>query len=144
MKRSPVPLLGLIAIAIALGLKFLPSGAPVSQPVTLDQAAIEQRRALDLSLGDPTLEAQIRVVVQSFDRTGSPPEGVTQGGRGGGMRGLFENVEGKLPRRPPGYYHESDVWPRDAEGRGAQRLVFGAEREVYYSADHYRTFARIR
>jgi guanyl-specific ribonuclease Sa len=95
-------------------------------------------------LGDARLNAQVQRVVDSFDRTGQPPEGVSQGGRRQGRRGVFENAEGRLPRRPPGYYTESDVWPRGAGGRGPERLVFGREGEVFYSADHYRTFARVR
>ncbi|MCL4818082.1 MAG: hypothetical protein KJ067_03040 [Vicinamibacteria bacterium] len=79
-----------------------------------------------------------------MDRTGRPPEGVAQGGRRGGQRGLFENAEGRLPRRPRGYYVESDVWPRGPGGRGAERLVFGREGEVYYTSDHYDSFTRLR
>lgn len=80
----------------------------------------------------------------AFDRTGSPPAGVAQGGRRGGRRGVFDNAEGRLPRRGPGYYRESDVWPRGPGGRGAERLVFGNAGEVYYTADHYRSFVRLR
>jgi len=76
-------------------------------------------------------------------RTGRPPAGVAQGGRPGGKRGLFENGEGKLPPRPRGYYIESDIWPRGPAARGAERLVFGREGEVYYTGDHYRTFQRL-
>ncbi len=39
---------------------------------------------------------------------------------------------------------ESDVWPRGPGGRGTHRLIFGREGEVYYTADHYRTFTRLR
>jgi guanyl-specific ribonuclease Sa len=93
-------------------------------------------------VGDPRTDAQIALVVRSLDETGAPPAGVAQGGRGG--RGVFQNAEGRLPRRPPGYYTESDVWPRGRDGRGAVRLVVGREGEVYYSADHYRSFRRLR
>lgn len=96
------------------------------------------------SLGDPELDAQVRAVVASFDRTGRPPAGVAQGGRRRGARGVFDNREGRLPRRPGGYYTETDVWPRGPGGRGAVRLVLGREGEVYYTGDHYRTFTRIR
>jgi len=79
-----------------------------------------------------------------MDRTGRPPQGVAQGGRRGGTRGVFENAEGRLPRQAGGYYTETDVWPRGAGGRGARRLIFGHGGEVYYTADHYRTFVRVR
>jgi guanyl-specific ribonuclease Sa len=96
------------------------------------------------SLGDKRLDSQVRTVVASMDEKGRPPEGVGQGGRRGGARGLFDNAEGRLPPQPRGYYREADVWPRGAAGRGSERLVFGKEGEVYYTADHYRTFTRIR
>lgn len=96
------------------------------------------------STGAAALDAQVGRVVAAMDATGRPPEGVVQGGRRGGPRGVFDNREGRLPRRGPGYYVESDVWPRGPGGRGSHRLVFGREREVYYTADHYRTFTRLR
>jgi guanyl-specific ribonuclease Sa len=79
-----------------------------------------------------------------MDRTGRPPAGVAQGGRRGGRRGVFVNAERRLPVKPAGYYHESDVWPSRGSPRGAERLVFGKNAEVYYSPDHYRSFRRLR
>jgi guanyl-specific ribonuclease Sa len=96
------------------------------------------------ALGDPALERQVSIVIVSMDRTGRPPAGVAQGGRRSGRRGVFDNAEGRLPVQPGGYYTETDVWPRAAGGRGARRLIFGRGREVYYTADHYRTFVRLR
>ena len=75
---------------------------------------------------------------------GRPPRGVEQGGRQGRERGVFQNLERRLPAKPAGYYRESDVWPRGPGGRGAERLVFGREGEVYYTKDHYRSFTRLR
>lgn len=88
-------------------------------------------------------QEQIRRVVEAMDTTGQPPNGVAQGGRRGGERGVFTNVEGRLPRKARGYWIESDVWPK-AGPRGAERLIFGREREVYYTADHYETFVKLR
>jgi guanyl-specific ribonuclease Sa len=102
------------------------------------------RERITPSLGDPRLDEQVLRVIEAFDSTGRPPAGVAQGGRRGARPGLFENAEGRLPARPPSHYTESDVWPRGKRGRGPQRLVFGRDGEVYYSADHYRTFTRIR
>lgn len=92
----------------------------------------------------PALRTQILTVIDSMDRSGKPPPGVSQGGRRGGTRGGFENAEGRLPAQPRGYYIESDVWPKRANGRGAERLVFGRDGGVWYSADHYRSFVRVR
>jgi len=57
---------------------------------------------------------------------------------------VFENREGRLPRKPSGYYHEF-VQPTPGDsGPGGQRVVMGSNGEIYYSPDHYRTFRRIR
>jgi guanyl-specific ribonuclease Sa len=118
-----------------------------SAPISAPETSLRSRPGSEagrISLGDPGLEAQLGQVIDSFDRTGRPPAGVTQGGRRGGPRGVFDNAQGKLPTQAPGYYRESDVWPRAAAGRGAQRLIFGKAGEAYYTADHYRTFVRLR
>lgn len=99
---------------------------------------------LDLSaVRDADHREQIARVVESMDRTGAPPEGVVQGGRRGGKKGLFQNAEGRLPRKQQGYWIESDVWPKRGP-RDAERLIFGREREVYWTRDHYETFNRLR
>jgi filamentous hemagglutinin len=57
---------------------------------------------------------------------------------------VFENREGRLPRKPSGYYHEF-VQPTPGDsGPGGQRVVMGSNGEIYYTPDHYHTFRRIR
>ena len=58
--------------------------------------------------------------------------------------GTFGNRENLLPRRDRGYYLEYTVKTPGARDRGAQRIVAGSGGEFYYSADHYRSFKRIR
>lgn len=55
----------------------------------------------------------------------------------------FGNRERRLPQKPPGYYTEYVVPTPEVRGPGPQRLVLGEEGEVYYTADHYRTFKRV-
>lgn len=57
---------------------------------------------------------------------------------------VFGNFEKRLPLRQRGYYREYTVKTPGTKGRGARRIVAGSEREFYYTADHYRSFARIR
>jgi ribonuclease T1 len=57
---------------------------------------------------------------------------------------VFGNREGRLPKRKRGYYREYTVPTPGARDRGARRIVAGADGELYYSDDHYRTFRRIR
>ncbi|HQZ18612.1 MAG TPA: ribonuclease domain-containing protein [Vicinamibacteria bacterium] len=107
--------------------------ADSATPATLDLRAVDSAEH----------RAQIERVVEAMDLTGEPPAGVAQGGRRGGPKGVFQNAEGRLPRRRLGYWVESDVWPKNGP-RDAERLIFGREREVYWTRDHYETFVRLR
>lgn len=57
---------------------------------------------------------------------------------------VFQNREHRLPLRPRGYYREYTVPTPGASDRGARRIVSGASNDHYYSADHYRSFQRIK
>ena len=56
---------------------------------------------------------------------------------------VFANREGALPARDPGYYREYTVPTPGSPDRGARRLVVGAGGDVYYTADHYRSFHQV-
>ena len=60
---------------------------------------------------------------------------------------VFGNREHQLPERKRGYYHEYTVPTPGERSRGARRIVCGgpkvAREACWYTADHYRTFARI-
>ncbi|MFO8153126.1 ribonuclease domain-containing protein [Thioalkalivibrio sp.] len=58
--------------------------------------------------------------------------------------GVFQNREGLLPDRPRGHYREYVVRTPGISHAGPQRLVIGADGEVYYTHDHYQSFRRIR
>lgn len=57
---------------------------------------------------------------------------------------VFENREGLLPEQDLGYYREYTVPTPGEDDRGPRRLVAGEDGEVYYTADHYESFVRIR
>ncbi|MEX1171444.1 MAG: ribonuclease domain-containing protein [Chloroflexota bacterium] len=57
---------------------------------------------------------------------------------------VFGNREGLLPARPNGHYREFTVPTPGSEDRGARRIVVGADGEMYWTADHYDSFAWIR
>ena len=57
---------------------------------------------------------------------------------------VFGNFEGRLPRQPRGYYREYTVPTPGIAHRGPRRIVTGDHGERYYTADHYRSFRRIR
>ena len=57
---------------------------------------------------------------------------------------VFGNFERALPSQKRGYYHEYTVPTPGSRDRGARRIISGRIGEYYYTADHYKTFARIR
>ena len=56
---------------------------------------------------------------------------------------VFENREGLLPERPAGYYREYTVPTPGSPDRGARRIVRGQDGEMYWTSDHYDSFAWI-
>jgi guanyl-specific ribonuclease Sa len=54
----------------------------------------------------------------------------------------FENRERLLPGKEPNYYHEFVHPTKGVKGPGPQRIVMGRNGEIYYTADHYRSFLR--
>jgi len=88
----------------------------------------------DISVAD--LPAEARAALALIKAGGPFP--YRQDGR------TFGNREKLLPRRDHGYYLEYTVTTPGVRDRGAQRIVAGSSGEFYYTADHYRSFKRIR
>ena len=57
---------------------------------------------------------------------------------------VFGNREAKLPRQKYGHYREYTVKTPGERTRGARRIVAAKTGEMYYTADHYGSFRRIR
>ncbi len=57
--------------------------------------------------------------------------------------GVFQNREEILPDEPDGYYREYTVETPGSDDRGARRMVAGDGGELYWTDDHYASFARI-
>ncbi len=57
---------------------------------------------------------------------------------------VFQNKEGRLPLKPPGYYKEYVVPTPGVSGPGARRVVIGAGGEVYYTPNHYDSFIQVK
>ena len=55
----------------------------------------------------------------------------------------FQNREGRLPRKPAGYYKEYVHPTPGINGPGPQRLIFGENGEIWYTPDHYKSFREI-
>jgi ribonuclease T1 len=58
---------------------------------------------------------------------------------------VFGNRERLLPAQRSGYYREYTVPTPGSDDRGARRVIAGdAGRQLFYTADHYASFVRIR
>jgi len=88
----------------------------------------------DIALAD--LPAEARAALAMIKAGGPFPH--QQDGR------TFGNREKLLPQRDRGYYREYTVRTPGERERGARRIVAGQGGEFYYTADHYRSFKRIR
>lgn len=55
----------------------------------------------------------------------------------------FQNRERLLPNKPRGYYREYTVITPGEGDRGARRIIGGDDGELYYTDDHYSSFAWI-
>jgi filamentous hemagglutinin len=56
---------------------------------------------------------------------------------------VFGNREGRLPKKPSGWYREYVIPTAGVSGPGPQRLVVGRDGEVFYTPDHYETFRQL-
>lgn len=57
---------------------------------------------------------------------------------------VYHNNNRVLPRERDGYYHEYTVRTPGSSTRGARRIIAGSNGELYWTADHYNHFDRIR
>lgn len=56
---------------------------------------------------------------------------------------VFGNFEGRLPKKPKGYYREYTIPTPGASNRGARRFVVGQNQEIYYTNNHYNSFFQV-
>ncbi|PKH44428.1 ribonuclease N1 [Nocardioides alpinus] len=113
---------------------YTPSGdQPTTFPSTPPAAADPDSGLPVVRLTDLPPEAAL--TLELIDDGGPFPEdrdGVT-----------FRNDEELLPDQPVGYYREYTVPTPGSDDRGARRIVAGDDGELYYTGDHYSSFARI-
>lgn len=116
-----VAFVGVTALA---GLMALPAQAQKAAP-----AVVEEMRAAEL----PKEGRETLLLI----RKGGPYPYAKDGA-------IFGNREGRLPRQKRGYYHEYTVKTPGERTRGPRRIVAGSGGEIFYTADHYNTFRRVR
>lgn len=108
-----------------------PSALPRRQP----ELASTSRPDVHDSAGLPAfLPPEARDTIALIQRDGPFPH--RQDG------GVFGNREGRLPRKPRGWYREYTVDTPGLRHRGARRIVTGGDPpgEWYYTDDHYDSF----
>lgn len=88
-----------------------------------------------LPFHDAALESRVTSTLEDIEN------GVTRYRQDGTF---FQNREGLLPKEGSGYYRKFTVDNPGVSGRGAERIVVGADGATYYTPDHYRSFVRIR
>lgn len=139
-----MPILRLLLL-LAL-LPFLSAcGQEAPEPTTPGFVGTSAARSLE-SMRTPASAGEMAVAAL-------PPEGratlalIKQGGPFPYARDgiVFGNREGLLPAQSRGYYHEYTVPTPGLNHRGPRRIVSGGRSgEYWYTADHYRSFKRIR
>jgi ribonuclease T1 len=117
-----------------------PAGAPVTTSKQL--ATATGRSSTDPETGLAWIEldqlpVEARRTLQLIDAGGPYP--YAKDGA------VFGNRERLLPSKPSGYYREYTVRTPTDDDRGARRIVTGnANRQFFYTDDHYASFFRIR
>lgn len=113
-------LLTWLGLASDLGHAFWWQSKPSASPeVRLDQLPPEARQTL--------------LLIKRGGPFPYPRDGIT-----------FGNRERLLPPQARNYYREYTVPTPGVKHRGARRIVTGVPGEYWYTADHYRSFKRIR
>lgn len=147
---------GIVAVAVlVLGLlayQFLPGSDSAS---TSSVAVSDQDRAETQVLLDEAARPDDTSTDVIYDRTISvdelPPEAIdtlllidSDGPYPYRKDGsTFQNREGRLPDRSGNHYREFTVETPGSPDRGARRIVAGGDGELYWTADHYDSFAQI-
>ena len=117
-----------LVVALVAGVSLAPAGAIARGPVTADEIRVGEL---------PPEARELLIHIKAGGPFRYERDGV-----------VFGNREHQLPAEQRGYYHEYTVPTPGSKTRGARRIVCGGPRTApaacYYTADHYRTFARIR
>jgi guanyl-specific ribonuclease Sa len=124
-------------------------GARLSADATADGASLVRKSPAEnpnTSRPRPTVPRKVLQVLEYVEKNSHAPDGY-EGGRtflnlGNGGDQSLPNFDANAN---PIKYKEWDVNPHvPGKNRGAERLVTGSDGRAYYTADHYRTFIRVR
>ena len=130
-----------LALLLAVGIWLVSGRDPGTSTATEPDPTPSAGASVDPASGLPYVAAadlppEARDVLRRIDAGG--PFAYEEDG------GTFGNFEGLLPDHDRGYYAEYTVDTPGSEDRGARRIVAGDGGELYWTADHYASFSRIR
>ena len=165
MKKKKLPLWGILVL-VALYLFFgmggdIPEAADPVMPVESTGTSIvqfpdttEPGPAIDED-GAYTTKEDVALYIHTYGHL--PENFITKdqarklGWEGGGLEDYapgkciggdrFGNYEGLLPDAPGRTWTECDIDTLGANSRGAKRIVFSSDGLIYYTDDHYESFA---
>ena len=139
--RTIVGVIAAVIVAMAVGLHHggTSGGSSAEHPVRASAGHASTGGAAAESgwIDAADLPAQARRVLAEIDH-GGPFEYPGKDGS------VFGNHERLLPEESSDYYHEYTVDTPGSPTRGARRIIAGRGGERYWTADHYRSFQRIR
>ena len=159
MKKKGSLLLSVLVLALALVRVLMPTqeaypGGDVGNPQQQTEEVADSAVAYGEAYTDPD---EVALYLHEFEEL--PPNFVTkkEAGQQGWDAGedlseilpscsiggdKFGNFEGLLPEKSGRQYYECDVNYTGGH-RGAERLVFSSDGLIYYTEDHYESFAQI-
>jgi guanyl-specific ribonuclease Sa len=135
LRRVRRPLVALVGLVAALGIGYgvqavhSDKGAPAHTP-SATATPTAHLRTVALS----ALPAQADQIVDLIAAGGPFPYPHDDGA-------VFHNAEHRLPMHADGWYREYTVPTPGSPDRGARRIIRGRDGTLYWTADHYETFA---
>ncbi|SDD91927.1 ribonuclease domain-containing protein [Actinokineospora iranica] len=132
-KRITVALVGLVVLVLA-GWLIRDSGTTAPPPTSTSTSAdsVAGMPVRPLSELPPEAAATWRLI-----EAGGPFPHPRHDGK------TFDNREKLLPQQRSGYYREYTVPTPGSPDRGPRRLVAGAEKDLFYTQDHYVSFVAV-
>ena len=158
-KRLLALLISVLIVGILLGWLLARSTTPTNNPPTNTETSTEveepQTQTNNLIDEDGIYDTKDEVALYIHTYNKLPKNYMTKsearkhGWEGGALHlvvdnmciggDIFTNYEGELPEID-GTYYECDIDTLNSKKRGAKRIVFSDEGDIYYTSDHYDTF----
>jgi guanyl-specific ribonuclease Sa len=136
LRRVRRPLVALVALVAALGVGYgvqavhRDSGAPRPSATATTRAPSAGLPTVELTSLPPQVAQTVRLIAVGGPFPYPHNDGV-----------VFHNSEHALPAHAGGWYREYTVPTPGSSTRGARRIIRGQDGTLYWTADHYESFA---